>query len=134
MISCIDGCRAGTGAYHVGSPPDSRSARTCAKYGVPVNHLARQVLAQDFEEFDFVLAMDTSNLQDLQDFVDGLDQREQAKLGKVQLFGDYREPGSKLDRIVRDPYYGGIDGFENNFKQLTCFSEEFLRKVFGTKA
>jgi protein-tyrosine-phosphatase len=49
---------------------------------VPVNHLARQVLAQDFEEFDFVLAMDTSNLQDLQDFVDGLDQREQAKLGK----------------------------------------------------
>jgi hypothetical protein len=30
--------------------------------------------------------------------------------------------------------FRGIDGFENNFKQLTCFSEEFLRKIFGTKA
>ena len=39
-------------------------------------------MAQDFEEFDFILAMDTSNLEELQDFVDGLDQREQANVGK----------------------------------------------------
>jgi len=62
--------------------------------------------------------MDTSNLEDLQEFVEGLDKHEQANLGKgthqpaveywqvVQLFGDYREPGSKVDPIVRDPYYG----------------------------
>jgi len=40
------------------------------------------VTAQDFEQFDFILAMDTSNLEDLQEFVEGLDKHEQANLGK----------------------------------------------------
>lgn len=65
-------------------------------------------------------------------------------LSKVQLFGHYCGPNSKVDRIVRDPYYGyyipinlangrGTSGFEDNFKQLTLFSEEFLRQVLGVK-
>ena len=109
---------AGTGGYHIGSPPDSRSARTCAKYGVATNHRARQVTEEDFKEFNYILAMDNSNLEDLQEIADAFDQRESSKLGKglkstwflteliVQLFGDYRDPNSKVDRIVRDPYYG----------------------------
>jgi len=62
----------------------------------------------------------------------------------VQLFGRYRGPNTKVDMIVRDPYYGyrandilahhrGTSGFEDNFKQLTLFSEGFLKEVLGFK-
>ena len=62
----------------------------------------------------------------------------------MQLFGHYRGPNSKVDKVVRDPYYGyytsnefangrGASGFEDNFEQLTLFSEEFLKQVLGVK-
>src|SRR5271156_1631862 len=75
--------RAGTGDYHIGSPPDSRSSRTCAKYGIPTNHRARQVTEADFEKFDYLLAMDESNLEDLEEIADMLEKQDsKAKLGK----------------------------------------------------
>jgi low molecular weight phosphotyrosine protein phosphatase len=74
--------RAGTASYHVGSPPDSRSVRTCTKNGVPVNHGARQVSEEDFKNFDYLLAMDTSNLEDLNEILDEFDRRERSALGK----------------------------------------------------
>jgi len=75
--------RAGTGDYHIGSPPDSRSSRTCAKYGIPTNHRARQVSEEDFEKFDYLLAMDESNLEDLEEIADTLKKQDpKAKLGK----------------------------------------------------
>jgi low molecular weight phosphotyrosine protein phosphatase len=73
---------AGTASYHVGSPSDSRAARTCAKYGVPINHRARQVTDDDFENFDFLLAMDTSNLEDLEEILESFDKSKHTKLGK----------------------------------------------------
>ena len=73
---------AGTASYHVGSPPDSRSARTCAKYGVAISHRARQVTVEDFREFDYLLAMDSSNLEDLQEIVDDFGRHERQSLGQ----------------------------------------------------
>jgi protein-tyrosine-phosphatase len=73
---------AGTGGYHVGSPPDSRSVRTCTKYGVSTNHRARQVTEDDFKEFDYLLAMDRENLEDLQEMANGFDKTERANLTK----------------------------------------------------
>jgi protein-tyrosine-phosphatase len=72
--------RAGTASYHVGSPPDSRSVRTCAKHGVPTNHRARQVSPDDFKEFDYLLAMDKSNLADLEEILEEFSPSEQSKL------------------------------------------------------
>lgn len=74
--------RAGTAGYHVGSPPDSRSSRTCTKYGVPVVHRARQVSEDDFYEFDYLLAMDTSNLEDLQELAGDLRNTKNGRVGK----------------------------------------------------
>ncbi|CAG8487662.1 7754_t:CDS:2 [Ambispora gerdemannii] len=87
---------AGTGEWHVGAPPDPRSVKTCKKHNVPVNTFARQITKGDFHEFDYIL---------------------------LKLFGDYDPEG---DRYIRDPYYGGIDGFEKNFQQVTRCSEAFL--------
>lgn len=114
----------GTSGWHIGESPDSRSAKTCRKHGVPVNHAAQQISPRDFEKFDYVIAMDTSNKEDL------LHMKPRNSPTKVNLFGDWRT-NEKFQKIVDDPYYGGINGFETNFEQLTHFSEEFLKKEIG---
>ena len=96
---------AGTGDWHVGKSPDSRTVDAARKRGYDLSVLrARQVSARDFEEFDYVLAMDESNLSDLQRI------KPVEYTGHLGLFLDF---GSRNDyREVPDPYYGGRDGFE----------------------
>ncbi len=90
---------AGTGSWHIGSPPDSRSQRHAAKRGYDLSALrGRQVTEADFHRFDFILAMDGDNLADLQRLApDGKLRAE------VRLFADDDVP---------DPYSGGAAGFE----------------------
>ncbi|KAK6465817.1 Ltp1 protein phosphatase [Scheffersomyces coipomensis] len=114
----------GTGAYHVGESPDSRSVKICRKNGVPVNHAAQQIRTKDFDKFDYVIAMDESNKSDL------LYSRPRDFKGKIDLFGAWRVDTS-FSKIVQDPYYGGINGFEINFEQISHFSEEFLKQEIG---
>ena len=88
---------AGTGDWHVGSPPDSRACAAAARRGVEMTGTARQVSVADFAAFDLLLAMDADNLRAL---------RRLAPPGtehKVRLLADVDVP---------DPYYGGDDGFE----------------------
>ncbi|SCU88166.1 LAMI_0D09032g1_1 [Lachancea mirantina] len=110
----------GTGNWHKGECPDPRSAATCRKHGVPVNHHAQQIKKSSFEEFDYVICMDESNMRNLQRL------KPPGTKGKIFLFGHWNTNG-KFNDIVEDPYYGGDEGFEYNFKQVTYFSEEFLR-------
>lgn len=111
----------GTGAYHVGSDPDTRSSSTCRKHGVPVDHKAQQIKKKHFDEFDYIICMDESNLRNLQRL-----KPKDAKKGAIYLFGHWNH-NDKFNKIVDDPYYGGINGFEYNFTQVTYFSEEFLK-------
>jgi protein-tyrosine-phosphatase len=78
----VDKTRAGTASYHVGSPPDSRSLRTCAKYGIQTNHRARQLTEDDLRNFDYLLAMDSSNLEDIGEMADSITTERNASLGK----------------------------------------------------
>jgi len=55
----------GTAGYHIGETPDSRTVQTCKEHGVPINHRAQQITPKDFENFDYVLCMDNSNLKNL---------------------------------------------------------------------
>ncbi|EDK37187.1 hypothetical protein PGUG_01285 [Meyerozyma guilliermondii ATCC 6260] len=116
----------GTGGWHTGESPDSRSVKTCRKHGVPVNHSAQQITSSEFKKFDYVIAMDNSNKEDL------LHMKPRNSNAKVALFGEWRTDES-FGKIVVDPYYGGIDGFETNFKQLSHFSDEFLKQELGEK-
>ncbi|PUA29866.1 MAG: phosphotyrosine protein phosphatase [Cellvibrio sp. 79] len=96
---------AGTGDWHIGKAPDSRTVAAAKKRGYDLSVLrARQVITADFDEFDYVLAMDNSNLRDLHSL------RPTNYAGHLGLFLDF---GSrKTHREVPDPYYGGHDGFE----------------------
>jgi low molecular weight phosphotyrosine protein phosphatase len=110
----------GTAGYHTGEDPDHRSSATCRKHGVPVNHRAQQIKSKHFSEFDYIICMDKSNLSNLNRIT------PKGSKVKAQLFGEWNTDG-KFNKIVDDPYYGGDDGFEYNFKQVTYFSEEFLK-------
>ncbi len=96
---------AGTGDWHIGKAPDSRTVAAAKLRGYDLSVLrARQVITADFDEFDYVLAMDNSNLRDLHSL------RPTHFAGHLGLFLDF---GSrKTHREVPDPYYGGNDGFE----------------------
>ena len=100
---------AGTGAWHVGEPPDGRSTREAARRGVHLQGAARRFEPGDFDRFDLVLAMDRSNLRELQRLAVGPE--HQAKIKLLRAF----EPGAPEGAEVPDPYYGAGDGFARVF-------------------
>ncbi len=98
----IDSC--GTGAWHIGKSPHRDSIRVAEKHGVSLKgQVARQVADDDFLRFDYIVAMDQSNLADL----------EELKIGNTaSLFCLRKFDSIKGDLDVPDPYYGGRDGFD----------------------
>lgn len=97
---------AGTHAYHIGNPPDHRAQQTASKRGYRMHDLrARAVEAKDFEEYDYILAMDKENLALLHQ------RSPQQHLNKIKLFMQYSQ-NSELAAEVPDPYFGGSQGFE----------------------
>ncbi|MFQ6593483.1 MULTISPECIES: low molecular weight protein-tyrosine-phosphatase [Pseudomonas] len=95
---------AGTGHWHVGNPPDQRSQRAALARGYDLSaQRAQQVSRADFERYDLILAMDHSNLRNL-----NLLQPGQGR-AQVDLF--LRRYGAEVDEVP-DPYYEGEQGFE----------------------
>lgn len=96
---------AGTAGYHQGAPPDARAMDAANRRGFELSGLrARRVVADDFERFDLILAMDRENLEDL---------RHAAPDGtraELRLLLEFSADASDPD--VPDPYYGGRNGFE----------------------
>ncbi|RMH20302.1 MAG: low molecular weight phosphotyrosine protein phosphatase [Gemmatimonadetes bacterium] len=101
---------AGTGAWHVGEPADARSRAVARRHGVILDGRARRVDPSDFERFDLVLAMDRSNLADLEALRPPGEVR--ARLALFRAF----DPLADGDLDVPDPYYGGPDGFERVYE------------------
>ncbi|KAI8922434.1 phosphotyrosine protein phosphatase I superfamily [Powellomyces hirtus] len=111
---------AGTAGYHVGDSPDLRSMSTCRGHGVNMSHRGQQVKKSHFTTFDWILCMDESNLSDLKRV------QPRGSTAKVKLFGDFDSQG---DSIIKDPYYGGSEGFEYNYEQVVRCSEGFLKSL-----
>ncbi|WP_111637036.1 low molecular weight protein-tyrosine-phosphatase [Marinomonas shanghaiensis] len=117
---------AGTAAYHVGNPPDSRSIAVLKQVGIHIDQQqARQVTKADFAEFDWILAMDRENLANLKKI------QPAACKAKVVLFGEF-EPSVSFGEVA-DPYYGGEDGFVAMRKHLTQISEAFIHYLYLRK-
>jgi protein-tyrosine phosphatase len=99
---------AGTGEWHVGSPPDTRARAAARGRGFTLGGAARTVTREDFEEFDVLLAMDRSNFEDLLAIAPDEDAR--AKVRLLREFDDASASAGALE--VPDPYYGAAGGFE----------------------
>jgi protein-tyrosine phosphatase len=101
---------AGTGDWHIGSPPDRRAIATAAAHGLDVAGLrGRQIAPGDFTRFDHIVALDRSNLRNIQAIW------PQGATARASLLLDHA-PG-RTGEDVADPYFGGIEGFE------TCWTD-----------
>jgi protein-tyrosine phosphatase len=105
---------AGTGGWHAGEPPDTRATAAAAAHGVTLSGGARQVRQADFDAFDLILALDSSNLRDLRGIAP--DRERSRKLHLLREF-DPASAGS-VDLDVADPYYGGGGGFDEVYEQI----------------
>lgn len=104
LTAMIEVDSAGTGDFHIGEKPDMRSRNAAQQRGYNLNGLrARQVHSDDFERFDYILAMDDNNLRDLQALCPA------ALQYKLRLFMDFVD-NNYLS--VPDPYYGDGEGFQ----------------------
>jgi protein-tyrosine phosphatase len=113
---------AGTHAYHVGNAPDLRSQSAARVRGVDLSTLrARQVNYGDFEDFDFLLAMDDENYSIL------INTCPDQYKSKIKYFLDYAPHLN--ERQVPDPYYGGPYGFERVLDMVEEASAGFLKNL-----
>ena len=110
---------AGTHDYHIGAAPDARAIQAAQRRGIDLAGLrARQVIADDFAKFDWVLAMDEQNLADLRRIAPAHSHQ------RIKLMMDFApELGV---RNVPDPYYGSARGFEEVLDLLQAASEGLL--------
>ena len=112
---------AGTGAWHAGNPPDERAQQVGLALGYDLSQQrARQVMISDFHQFDYVIAMDKSNLQALErmappDFS-----------GTLALMLDFA--GGK-GQEVPDPYYGGLDDYYHVYDLLKPAAKGLLEHI-----
>lgn len=114
---------AGTSNYHIGEAPDKRMQKKALEYHIDIsNQRARQFTSSDFDYFDYIFAMDSSNLSN----IIKLARNEQDK-GKTKLFLDYSYPNQHKN--VPDPYYGGEEGFEEVYQLLDEACNIFIKTL-----
>lgn len=113
---------AGTAGYHVGEPPDSRTREAALRRGYDMSALrARVVEPQDFQRFDLILAMDRQNLEVLHRRAPP-DSRD-----RIRLFLEFADDVETTE--VPDPYYGGVNGFEEVLDLVEAASQGLLEHV-----
>jgi protein-tyrosine phosphatase len=116
---------AGTGAWHVGDPPDRRSTAAAAERGIVMRGAARQVADADFDTYDLILAADEQNVAALR----GRAPDDEAA-AKVRLLREFDPKAVEAgDLEVPDPYYGGPDGFEHVLDLVQDACEGLLTHV-----
>jgi protein-tyrosine phosphatase len=114
---------AGTGNYHVGKQPDQRSILTAQKNGLDItNQKGRQFSSNDFDYFDYIFVMDSSNYDDVI-----LLAKSEAHKNKVEMILNHLFPGENVD--VPDPYYGLQNGFDMVYEMLDEACDILAKKL-----
>lgn len=117
---------AGTSSHHQGELADSRMRDTAQRHGIMLTSRARALRKRDFEEFDYIAAMDSSVLQAM-NALRGKDAHSRA-----QLFLMRAHDPAPDSHDVPDPYYGGAAGFEEVYQILLRSNGRFLEQLRQT--
>lgn len=114
---------AGTGSWHVGSPPDKRSIAVAKLNGLDItSQRGRQFTLKDYHENDYIYVMDSSNYRDVIDLAPDEESRNKVRLILDELF-----PGENVD--VPDPYFGLENGFNTVYDMLNQVCEIIAKKL-----
>ena len=113
---------AGTGSWHIGKKADSRMRIAAERRAINILSRARQITSNDFDEFNYILAMDDSNFRNIQDLKNRIPSNDVASIKKIH---DFRSVFNEQE--VPDPYFGGDEGFDHVLDILedsvSCFLE-----------
>lgn len=124
LENCIEIDSAGTSSYHHGEEPDIRAVECALNHGVDIRDLrSRPVRAEDFAEFDLILAMDSQNIWNLDMKRPQGDIRyERAEVKKLL------EYAPELGENIPDPYYGN-NGFERVYQMIAKACDNLLKEI-----
>jgi len=117
---------AGTGSWHVGSPPDDRAVLAAARRGIRMSGVGRQVTAEDLATFDYVIAMDAANRRELRRIAREAGLHDH----NVFLLREFDPESVRAGRLdVPDPYSGGPEGFERVLDQVEAACRGLLGEL-----
>jgi protein-tyrosine phosphatase len=120
---------AGTAGYHIGQLPDHRSIDVAAAHGIKLTHRGRKLSAQDFDNFEHIVVMDSENFEDVHRLYYEV-KHTPPPAEKLFMLGDYdpqRNTGESAE--IPDPYYGNKQDFENVFQQIWRSNEALLQHL-----
>ena len=116
---------AGTGAWHVGNGPDERSIAVARKNNIDITQQrGRQFSEADFEHFDHIYVMDSSNYKNVIRLARNTEEAAKVKMILNEIF-----PGENVD--VPDPYYGLNNGFDMVYQMLDQACDEIAKKLLA---
>ena len=115
---------AGTGSWHIGKKADARMRITAERRGLNILSTARQINTKDFENFNYILAMDNSNFKNINDLKNRNSSSDFSSIKKIQ---DFRSVFKDLE--VPDPYFGGDEGFDHVLDILEDSVGGFLESI-----
>ncbi|MGW0706518.1 low molecular weight protein-tyrosine-phosphatase [Streptomyces sp. NPDC002643] len=114
---------AGTDGWHAGDPADPRTVSVLEAGGYEDTHSARQFQSSWFSRLDLVIALDAGHVKALRRLAP-----TPADAEKIRLLRSY-DPAAGDDLDVPDPYYGGMDGFEECLELVEAASPGLLTVV-----
>lgn len=115
----------GTASWHAGEKANPRTAQVLKENGFTSEHVAKQIAANWFDEYDYLIVMDKTNLKDIRDFT-----RSDEDFQKVSLLRDY-DPNSPKGSEVPDPYYSDYSAYLEVFEMVNAACDgliEFLKE------
>ncbi|MEV1020091.1 low molecular weight protein-tyrosine-phosphatase [Streptomyces sp. NPDC050264] len=124
LSGAVETDSAGTDGWHVGDGADPRTADVLRQGGYAFAHTARQFDPGWFDRLDLVLALDAGHLRTLRRLAPTPQDAE-----KVRLLRSYDPAADGADQDVPDPYYGGMDGFEECLRMVEAASDGLLDAV-----
>ncbi len=115
---------AGTGSWHIGKKADSRMRIAAERRDINILSRARQITIKDFDQFNYILAMDDSNFRNIHDLKNRTSATDFASIKKIQNFRSIFN-----EQEVPDPYFGGDKGFDYVLDILEDSVSGFLESI-----
>lgn len=110
---------------HAGELPDRRMRMVASHRGLSLTHRSRKIHESDYDYFDLIIGMDDHNISDLHDFAPTVDaERKIARMSDFAINYPYAD-------CVPDPYYDGLDGFENVLNLLEDACATLRKMIIG---